>query len=117
MKQISAALLLIAASATPASAFSESQNTALEVIARVVFAGTGDRCPRYRLIRSALGEELRARGFTEDDVKTKDFDDSMYVATTAAQIKYNLNPSAFCHAAWELFGPDGSYRRQMLEAR
>ena len=30
-------------------------------------------------------------------------------------VKYDKNPPDFCLAAWVLYGPDGNYKRQMLE--
>jgi hypothetical protein len=32
-------------------------------------------------------------------------------------IKHDDDRSQLCREAWELFGPDGTYKRQMLEAQ
>jgi hypothetical protein len=31
--------------------------------------------------------------------------------------KYNKDPSQFCRDAWYFLGPNGTYKRQMLEAK
>jgi hypothetical protein len=54
---------------------------------------------------------LKSDGLPADDLHTKEFDDRLDLATMEAQVKYGLNPSKFCNAAWQLAGPDGMYHR------
>jgi len=76
------------AAVTSADAYTEHQNWMIEFVARIALAGTGDRCPRYRVIDTAIVDELRSDGLTADDLTTKEFDDRLYMTTMAAQIKY-----------------------------
>jgi hypothetical protein len=75
------------------------------------FAGNHDRCPRFKVIDEAVRDELVAGGLSPDYIRPNEADRFTYPKDYAA------NPSAFCKMAWEQIGPNGSYKRQMLEAK
>jgi len=76
------------------------------------FAGTRGTCPRFHLIEKAEFAEWADAKIPEEMVGTPYFDNVQTVVWIGAE-----NPSDFCRAAWQLFGPNGLYRRQLLEAK
>jgi hypothetical protein len=80
------------------------------VVARVA-GGRWQRCPRFHLIEGSDAQELYDAG-----VNTEKFKDAIEELTFAAMDHSDQTPSEFCTLAWHLVGPDGTYRRQMLEA-
>jgi hypothetical protein len=78
-------------------------------------AGSGDRCPRFHLIEAATFSELAAAGVTNEMSHSPEFSRVFQATSTASLAKYSANPSEFCATAWKTFGPDGSFKRQMLE--
>ncbi len=94
----------------------EAQINSFAATMLAVFAGSRDHCPRFQLMGEAKNAELTAAGITPE------MRDEML--RTVGQIifleysdKYDKDPSAFCNDAWETLGPNGSYKRQMLEAK
>jgi hypothetical protein len=79
------------------------------------FAGAFGKCPRYRLIEKAMFAEMKDAGITVEMFDSQYFKSAQTIALADAIGKYGKNPSDFCRAAWLLYGPDGGYRRQMLE--
>jgi hypothetical protein len=82
-----------------------------------------NRCPRFRVIDKAVDDELAEAGLTLEmlhemhgagDFENDRVDD--YMGTILAD-EYNKDPSAFCYKAWHELGPNGTYKRQMLEAK
>jgi hypothetical protein len=76
-----------------------------------------NRCPRFKVIDAATRAELAIvrwgdRGMTEADMRDPGGEDQ-----PGFKEKYETDPSAFCKFAWELLGPNGTYKRQMLEAK
>ena len=47
---------------------------------------------------------------------TQEFKNAQALALLSAVERQRANPSDFCLAVWQLLGPNGLYRRQMLEA-
>jgi hypothetical protein len=79
------------------------------------FAGEFGKCPRYRTIQAAVFAELKEAGITPDMLDSQYFKNAQSLALVDAMVKYRENPSDFCLAAWVSYGPDGTYKRQMLE--
>jgi hypothetical protein len=70
------------------------------------FAGSRDRCPRFQVIKEAVRAELASSIL-----------DNYTGASPSIVKKYDEDPSVFCDKAWRRFGPNGTYKRQMLEAK
>ena len=124
MKGLPAAIAttLLCLSASPSLADSLTGNNLTEaqlsVIAKTTdarFAGTLGKCPRYRFIEKASFAEMKEAGITSEMIDSQYFKNAQMFALADAMSKYEKNPSDFCAAAWLLYGPDGRYKRQMLE--
>ena len=85
MKKLILGFVIATACVNSAEAYSEHQQWTIDFVARIAFAGTGDHCPRFRVINSALGEELRSVGITSDDSHTKEFEGRLNGAKVAEQ--------------------------------
>jgi hypothetical protein len=48
---------------------------------------------------------------------TQEYKNAQDMVLLSALERQIANPSDFCLAAWQLFGPNGLYKRQMLEAK
>jgi hypothetical protein len=75
------------------------------------FAGSHNRCPRFQVIDKAVSDELAAAGVTSEMLSN--FTDQPQLLLD----QYNEDPSEFCAKAWRRLGPNGTYKRQMLEAK
>jgi hypothetical protein len=123
MKVLRAAIAttLLCLSASPSLADSLTGNLTeaqLSIIAQTTdarFAGTLGKCPRYRFMETASFAELKEAGITSEMIDSQYFKNAQMFALANAMRKYEKNPSDFCMAAWLLYGPDGRYKRQMLE--
>jgi hypothetical protein len=69
------------------------------------FAGSQNRCPRFQVIKEAIAAERAEAGVTES------YDNHDLIR------QYNEDPSEFCNKAWRRLGPNGTYKRQMLEGK
>jgi hypothetical protein len=76
-------------------------------------AGSGSRCPRFHFMEDAASKELLAARLTLAARDAPEYENVIFPILGGAE---HLNRSEFCLEAWRAFGPDGSYRRQMLEA-
>jgi hypothetical protein len=76
-----------------------------------------NRCPRFRVIDAATSAELAAAGMRGDRLPDPPDDLLRGDGTSFYVDGYATDPSAFCKKAWELLGPNGTYRRQLLEAK
>jgi hypothetical protein len=88
----------------------------LEVARMVEYArvaGSGSRCPRFHFMEDAASKELLAARLTLAARDAPEYENVIFPILGGAE---HLNRSEFCLEAWRAFGPDGSYRRQMLEA-
>jgi hypothetical protein len=83
-------------------------------IARV--AGSDNRCPRFHVIERALFQEFRDANISPAMLETQDFKNAETMALLGVIEQMTANPSDWCLAVWQLFGPQGLYPRQMLEA-
>jgi hypothetical protein len=112
--------------ATPVKAFTESeQKRAVERVATVMIATTDDRCPRFKAIDAALVAEGASYGITDRAEVMRlinqidaDLDQGhegygLYVMLISA---YKADPG-WCERVWREFGPDGTYKRQLIEAK
>jgi hypothetical protein len=70
-----------------------------------------NRCPRFQVIDKAVSDELAAAGVTSEMLSN--FTDQPQLLLD----QYNEDPSEFCAKAWRRLGPNGTYKRQMLEAK
>jgi hypothetical protein len=59
--------------------------------------------------------EMKDVGITVEMLDSQYFKNAQTIALVDAIGRYEKNPSDFCRAAWLLYGPDGGYKRQMLE--
>lgn len=73
------------------------------------FAGSHNRCPRFRVIEEAINAERAEAGVTPDMLR--DMTDKPLLD------QYKEDPSEFCDKVWRRLGPNGTYKRQMLEAK
>jgi hypothetical protein len=76
------------------------------------FAGSHDRCPRFQAIEEAISAELAEEGITLEML-----DHDYHHMTDKYLQSYDQNPSEFCANVWQRLGPNGTYKRQMLEAK
>jgi len=120
---VAAALALLSGSIMTSDTFAADgwAPSAYDVILNTTlaqFAGNQkyNRCPRFRVIDEATRAELATVGKTAD-MLTDPGEMIRGDGTPLWASKYNEDPSAFCKMAWELLGPNGSYKRQMLEAK
>jgi hypothetical protein len=74
--------------------------------------GSNDTCPRYRVVWPALRKDLDEVGFVPNEQKALEA-----MVLVDDMIKHDDDRSQLRREAWELFGPDGTYKRQMLEAQ
>jgi hypothetical protein len=128
-KLIAAALALLMTSGAAhaitqedyARAFTKEQDYAIKTTLMANFAGNQkqNRCPRFRAIEKAMNAELAETAVTSEMLRVlRDSDFSRpesFVSVILAE--YNKDPSAFCNEAWRSLGPNGTYKRQMLEAK
>jgi hypothetical protein len=80
-------------------------------------AGNGDNCPRYKVNLDEVFEELRSADITPTMLDTQGFKNAQTMAIVSAVERMNEDKSDWCLAVWQLFGPNGTYRRQMLDAK
>jgi hypothetical protein len=85
----------------------------MTTIARM--AGDGKNCPRYKVNLNAIFEEMRSADITPAMVDTQGFKNAQTMAIVGA-VERMKDKSDWCLAVWQLFGPNGMYRRQMLDA-
>jgi hypothetical protein len=101
--------------------FTKEQDYAIKTTMLANFAGSPkrNRCPQFRVIDEATNAELAAAGVTLEMLRTlRDIGGADTGPFTARFIdEYNKDPSNFCHEAWRALGPNGTYKRQMLEAK
>jgi hypothetical protein len=118
-KLILAALAMLL-TGSAASAFTSEQLRTLEITQIARWGGYDNHCPRFTVIELAVYDELLQAGFTdaelESDSESK-FQSASVDAVVLAMRNYKANPSSFCNAAWHMLGPNGTYKRQMLEAK
>jgi hypothetical protein len=111
-----AALALLMTSSA-ASAFTQEQSNIIAVATFAQYAGLDDHCPRFKLNNSAMIRELTDVGLTRKDFESQAMSEARTTNFTFLTASYRANPSNFCNTAWQKFGPNGTYKRQMLEAR
>jgi hypothetical protein len=71
--------------------------------------GSDDTCPRFKVVKSAIKKELDEAGINQS------FQSAHLLVSD--MIKQDDDRSQLCGEAWELFGPNGTYKRKMLEAQ
>jgi hypothetical protein len=86
----------------------------MTTVARV--AGSGNRCPRFHVIERALFQELHDADIPPAMLETQEYKNAVTMALFGVVERMNADQSDWCLAVWQLFGPQGRYRRQMLEA-
>jgi hypothetical protein len=79
------------------------------------FAGSNNRCPRFKYIEGTMAQEMKEYGL--DKISESERKSMHQTAFTLAFLTYEENQSAFCSAVWNMLGPNGTYKRQMLEAK
>jgi hypothetical protein len=94
----------------------KGQLQAIQMVAIARFAGEHNHCPRYHVIEDALLRELADAGVTPQMLDTEEYTNAVVLGVLGPMEKYDKNPSDFCAATWQLLGPKGLYKRQMLEA-
>jgi len=77
--------------------------------------GTDDTCPRFRVIKSEVKKEMDDAGVKLDAEHSEHI--KMAGALVFDMLKHSDDRSQLCREAWEIFGPNGTYRRQMLESQ
>jgi hypothetical protein len=94
----------------------ETQIKAVQMTSLATYAGSHDNCPRFHVVERAVFEEWRDAQIPSEMVATQAFKNAIQLSTIGPMQSKSKNPSDFCLAAWQLFGPNGTYRRQLLEA-
>jgi hypothetical protein len=121
MKYLAATAIVFTIISSPAFADDRSSLDrwpAIETTTLANFTGSQkhNRCPRFKVIEEATRAELAAVGMNADQLG--DPSDLLRGDGTSPYVDgYNEDPSAFCIMALEKLGPNGSYKRQMLEAK
>jgi hypothetical protein len=95
------------------SDLTEAQVKAIEMTSLAISAGSHGNCPGFHVIATALSEEYYEARIFVDRPK---FKNAMNLAALRPLEQLRKDPSEFCHGAWALLGPNGLYRRQLLEA-
>ncbi|MGQ0684698.1 hypothetical protein [Bradyrhizobium sp.] len=116
MKRILAVAFATLSVGETAHAYTREQIDVLNFVSIAEYAGRGDNCP-FKLIESNVHDELRAAGFTQKDFDSSEYGELRMKSLVPVIQTYKINPSAACTAAWSMFGPNGGYKRQMLEAK
>ena len=111
-----AALALITMSSA-ASAFTKEQNDVIAVATVAQYAGLDDHCPRFKLNVHEMIAELSGTGLTSADFTSQAMSDERSKNFKVHALNYAADPSGFCNAAWQKLGPNGTYKRQMLESK
>jgi len=91
----------------------DAQVKAIQMTSLAMLAGSHANCPSFHVIENALSEEWHDANISTDAPK---FKNAVTHATLVPLEQMRKDPSEFCRGAWELLGPGGLYRRQMLEA-
>jgi hypothetical protein len=104
-----------------ANAFTKAQRDAIYAIQLAFFAGYLNFCPRYKLVDGMVEEvithtEYSAAGIT-DPANNQELIAERKNVWDRIEQAYKADPSALCYSAWQQLGPNGTYKRQMLEAK
>jgi len=91
----------------------DAQLEAIQMTSLAMLAGRHGNCPSFHVVDSALSKEWQDADISTDTLK---FKDAMTHATLVPLEQIRKDPVEFCRGAWELLGPGGLYRRQLLEA-
>ncbi|SRR5258708_20114756 len=94
----------------------EEQLNAIKMTTIARFAGSGKTCPRFHVVDKAVFAEMAEARMPPEMLDTQEFKNAQALALLSAVERQRANPSDFCLAVWQLLGPNGLYRRQMLEA-
>ncbi len=94
----------------------ETQLNAIKMTAIARFAGSRNTCPRFHVVQSEVFAEMADARIPPEMLDTQEFKNAQTAALLGALERQRVNPSDFCLAVWQLFGPQGLYKRQMLEA-
>jgi hypothetical protein len=114
---ILAALLCLAAQTLAQQSehgdMTDAQVKAIQMTSLAMLAGRHGNCPSFHVIESALSEEWHDANISMDTPK---FKNAMNLSSLGPLEQMRKDQSEFCLGAWQLLGPSGLYRRQMLEA-
>jgi hypothetical protein len=80
------------------------------------FAGTKNLCPHVHFVEAASFKVMVDAGIRPDMLQSSEFNYVVTAAALGAIEKQRENASDFCAATWQLFGPGGLFRWQMLES-
>jgi hypothetical protein len=91
-------------------AFTQEQQAAISRLNRILLVEVGPGCPRLKIIDSAWQAERKNYGLTGRYLEVGE-------SGKIALNDYNANPSAYCLDIRKSYGPNGTYMRQMVEAK
>jgi hypothetical protein len=91
----------------------DAQVKAIQMTSLAMLAGRHGNCPSFHVIESALSEEWHDANISKDTPK---FKNAMNLSSLGPLEQMRKDPSEYCLGAWQLLGPNGLYRRQVLEA-
>ena len=94
----------------------EKQINAIKMTTIARFAGSNNTCPRFHVVERSVFEEMADGGIPSARLDTQEFKNAQTEALLGALERRRANASDFCLAVWKLLGPNGLYKRQMLEA-
>jgi hypothetical protein len=103
---------------SPATALTREQEDVLERIASIAVASPATTelphlCPRFKQVDGATIKERRSVGIPDDFRYTRSDEFDAFIKM--AYGNYHADPSGYCLEIWKLYGPDGTYKRQMVE--
>jgi hypothetical protein len=115
MKKLTGAILALCLTSDIASArtFNGTETQSIEALTSAFLAG--QMCPHFHLIDQAMENEFRATGINRGDVRSTEYNTIAEASFNVAKEKYSSDPSAYCDAAWRMFGSSGTYLRHLLE--
>jgi hypothetical protein len=93
----------------------EGQLHAINVVTIANLAGTDDACPRFHVMKNALFAELIEGKVSPAIMDTREFKNAVAFKIADVLLIKKDNVSDWCLAVWQLFGPGGLYRRQLVE--
>jgi hypothetical protein len=116
MTALLTALLSTSAAADPlTSNFTKAQLDAITMTTIARVAGSNHRCPGFHLVEPAVFQNMHDADIPQAMLDTQEFKNAQALILVNTINRMKANPSDFCLTAWQLFGPQALYGRQMLE--
>ena len=78
------------------------------MVAGLIYTGrlAADKCPGFRLVRSAIRSAADSVGVTEAQALGPEWSAAMLLAAVDTKKLFEKDPAGFCDSAWRILGPD-----------